>query len=401
MTVRLTAVLLMGGLLLANMGQAADWPRFGGPKGDFMAPDTGINQDWANRPPRVLWQTAMSDDGYAGPAVAGGKVYIIDHRGAQDVVRAIDLTTGQDVWTFVYDDPGDPNYGFARSTPCIDEGLVYTLSRNGLLHALDAANGTRLWSRDLRADFQGQKPQWDYTASPIVDGDRLVVVAGGPEASVVTLNKKTGETIWAGGGTFETGYATPVIATINEVKQYIVFTAKALTGVSAADGALLWQIPWETSYGVNAALPIVDGNYVFATSGYRFGGGVFQISPDGPQQVWFSKAMQAHFSSPIYYKGFIWGTTDPGDLICLAPRDGTVLWRQGGFEKGGIVIVDDVIIALSGASGEIIMAAASTEGYQELGRLQGLGGQSWTAPIVADGKLIIRNKSALACLDLM
>lgn len=401
MTVRLTAVLLLAGLLVGDVALAADWPRFGGVKGDFIAPDTGINKDWATRAPQVLWQAELTDDGYAGPAVADGKVYIIDHRGAQDVVRAIDLATGQDVWSFAYDDPGNPNYGFARSTPCIDDGVVYTLSRKNLLHALNAADGALMWSRDVHTDFQGEKPEWDYSASPIVDGDRLVVVAGGPNASVVTLDKKTGQTIWAGGGTFETGYATPVIATINEVKQYLVFTAKALTGVSAAAGALLWQIPWPTEYGVNAALPIVDGNYVFATSGYRYGGGVSQILPGGPQQVWFSKAMQAHFSSPVYYKGYIWGTTDPGDLICLAPSDGSVLWRQRGFEKGGIVIVDDAIIALNGATGEIIMAATSTAGYQELGRLQGLGGQSWTAPIVAGGKLIIRNKSALACLDLM
>ncbi len=401
MRLRFVPSLLLTALLGFSLAYAADWPRFLGPDGLGIAPDTGINKNWAQRPPKVLWQTPMGDDGYAGPCAAGGKVFIIDRQGQEDVVRALDLATGQDVWAFRYPDPGGADNGYARATPCFDDGRLYTLGRAGQLLCLNAADGRLLWAKSLTRDFGGQAPTWKYAMSPIIDGDRVVVVPGGPNATVAVLDKLTGNPIWAGGGSFPAGYATPVVATIDDVKQYVVFAGNALIGVEADNGRLLWQLPWATQYGVNAAVPIVDGNFVFATSGYGFGCGVVEVQPNGAQAVWGAKTMQAHFSSPIYYKQHIFGTTDPGDLVCLEGQEGKAVWRQGGFEKGGIVIVDDTIIALGGGDGTLVMAAAATDAYHELGRIRPLGGRSWTAPIVADGKLIIRNRAALACLDLM
>jgi outer membrane protein assembly factor BamB len=412
MTGRLMLVLLVAGVLTATAALAADWPHFAGPTSNHLAPDTGLNKDWAQKAPPVLWKVALSDEGYAGPSVAEGKVFIIDHQGGEDVVRALDLEKGQDVWSFRYADPGGSNYGFARATPTFDDGLLYVLGRRGQLLALNAADGKEVWSRNLVKDFGGKPPQWNYAASPAVDGDRLIVLPGGNNSMVAVLNKKTGETIWSGGGTGDVGYATPVIATINDVKQYLVHTTTALTGVAAEDGKLLWQIPWKTEYGVNACMPLVEGNYVFLTSGYDMGCGVYEITANGPQQVWLKKgtaAISSQFNSPIYYQGSVYSISDPGKLVCLAPRDGSVAWQQEGFEKGGLVIVDGVIIALNGANGDLIVCSASPDGYKELGRLPTLlGGQSWVAPIVSDGRLIIRNTGAgsddhptvLACLDL-
>ncbi|MBM3501632.1 MAG: hypothetical protein FJX74_23510 [Armatimonadetes bacterium] len=343
----------------------------------------------------------MNDDGYAGPSAATGKVFIIDHQGQEDVVRALDFASGKDLWAFRYPDPGGANYGYARATPCFDDGRLYTLGRAGQLVCLNAADGRLLWAKSLQRDFGGQLPTWQYAMSPIIDGDRVVVVPGGRNGTVAVLDKLTGNAIWTGGGSFPAGYAAPVVATINDVKQYVVFAGTALIGVRADNGQLLWQVPWATQHGVNAALPIIDGNFVFASSGYGFGCGVIEVLANGAQAVWGGKSMQAHFSSPVYYKQHIFGTTDPGDLVCLEGQEGRALWRQPGFEKGGIVIVDDAIIALGGGDGTLVMAAAATDAYRELGRLRPLGGQSWTAPIVADGKLLIRNKATLACLDLM
>jgi len=382
------------------MTGGADWPRFRGRNGDGISTETGINKDWTSRPPQALWQTSLSDDGFAGPCVADGKVFIIDHQGQEDVVRAIDLAGGQDVWSFRYADPGGANYGYAHSTPCYDEGRVFTVGRTGQLNAINAADGTSLWSKDFRNDFGGSPPGWNYAASPVVDGDRLVVLPGGPDANVAVLNKATGETIWKGGGTFAAGHATPTIATIDGVKQYIVFAGKALTGVKADNGQLLWQVPWENACSVNAAMPLVIDDRVFATSNYNFGCGLFHVGRSSAQKVWFNMEMHSHFSSPVLYKGHIFGTTDPGDLVCLAPGSGKAVWRQSGFEKGGLVLVDDVIIAFNGGNGDLVMVAASPDSYQELGRFQPLGGQSWTAPVVAQGRLLVRNKQTLACLDL-
>lgn len=393
---------LLSLILVSSMVLAGDWPQFGGPTANFIAPDTGINKDWKTKPPKELWRINLTDDGYAGPAVAAGKMFIIDHEGAQDVVRAVDIATGKDAWTFKYDDATKSNYGFARSTPAFDNGKIYTFSRTGNLHCLDAAKGTSLWSRNVRADFRGKAGGWDYAASPVIDGEKLIVCPGGDGASVVALDKNTGKDIWKGGGNDKAGYATPVIATLGGKKQYIIFAGSSVYGADAASGAQLWQFPWKTGYDVNAAMPIVMGNNVFITSNYDHGCALVSVGAGGASQAYTTKDMQSHFSTPVLFNGRIYGTASnkSEELVCIDPQSGKALWRQPGFEKGGVVAADGVIIALGGKTGDCVMAALKPDAYQELGRIKPLGGQSWTAPILADKKLYVRNKQALVCLDL-
>ena len=378
----------------------SDWPRFQGPTGNSLAPSQNLKASWSTAPPQKLWQTAMSDNGYAGPAEANGKVYILDHKGAQDIVRCIDLGTGQDAWSTPYDEPGGDNYGFSRATPYISGGKVYTCSRSGLVNCLDANSGTKVWSKSLKADFGGSPPQWNYAASPIVDGDRLIVVPGGPKGLVAALNKDTGATIWQGGGTDAASYATPVPATIGGTKQYVVFNCKALAGVNADNGKLLWRVGWETGCDVNSATPLVDGSRIFITSGYGHGCAGVTVNGSSASIAWQNKAIQAHFSSSALYGGRVYGIGDPGNLVCLNPSDGKVLWQQGGFEKGGLIVVDGMLLAFQGGDGALVQVKADAGSYQEIGRFTPLGGQSWTAPIVAQGRLIVRNKTTLACFQL-
>lgn len=398
----LNLALLMLCLSLSVVAFAADWPQFRGPQANGIAPDQGINKNWAQRPPEKLWQVALSDRGYAGPAVAGGKVYIIDHEGDQDVVRALDLTTGQEVWHFGYADTAaeaNDDSGFARATPLISKGKVYTLSRLGLVHCLNAQTGAKLWARNIQTDFGGQRPNWDYSMSPIIDGNKLILCPGGNNAAVVALDKDTGETIWAGGGSDVPGYATPVVAEILGVKQYVVLTGVSLIGVAPDSGQLLWRFPWETNQ-INVATPVVEENQIFISSDYGFGCAMVEITSQGPQALWENKELEAHFSSPVAYNGYIYGVGNPGFLMCLDPATGAALWKQPGFEKGGLCAVEGVLLVMTGNRGELVMVNATPAGYEELGRITPLGGWSWTAPIIADGKLLVRNKAALACLEL-
>ena len=397
-----SALLLVSVVSLCSIAIAEDWPRFLGPNANGISSETGINKDWAAKPPATLWTFKLSDNGFAGPSVADGKVFIIDRQGDNDVVRALNLADGKQLWEAAYPDPGKPDQGsFARSTPTWDNGKLYTLSRGGLLNCFDAKDGRKIWSRDFQADFKGQRPQWHWSMSPVVDGPNLVVVPGGPDAAVALLNKENGQTVWQGGGTSVPGYATPAIMTIAGKKQYVVFMAKSLIGVDPENGKLLWSFPWETPYNVNAATPVLVGeNRIFITSNYGRGGAVVKIDAEKAEKVWENKEIQSHFSTPVLVDGRLYGTTDPGDLVCLDPTEGKTLWRQGGFQKGGIVVVDGTIIAMNGAQGDVVMVELRPDTYKELGRIKPLGGQSWTAPIVADGKLIIRNRATLACLDL-
>ena len=380
--------------------RAADWPNFRGLNHDGMAPDTGINKEWAAKAPELLWKAAMGDGGYAGPAAANGMVFIVDHSGTADVVRAIDLRTGSNAWTYSYADNANANYGFARATPAVDQGRVYTMSRLGVLNCLDAKSGAPVWSRNIVTELQGSLPQWQMAVSPFIDGEKLVVCPGGPDASVAALDKATGKTVWKGGGSDKPGYSTPVAATIGGRKQYVVFNGAALVGVDAADGKLLWRLPWKTDYDVNAATPVVAGDTVFITSGYGHGCALVKASAGDASIQWQNKALRAHFNSPILNGGFVYGIGDEGVLVCIELKSGDTVWMQSGFEKGGVACVDGAIVAVDGKDGDVVLAEMNPAKYVELGRFKPLGGQSWTAPVVADGKLLIRNKSALACYRL-
>lgn len=396
--IRLLAIIAC--LTMAAGVFAADWPIWLGPDQDGIAPDTGINKDWNDNPPEKLWQVQMHDGGYSGPSVADGKLFIIDHEGAQDVVRAIDVDSGEDVWEFRYNDLAKANYGFSRSTPVYDDGRLYTISFQGNVGCINAETGELIWGVNMPGKFGGRVPTWGYAMSALIDEDALILVPGGEQACVAALDKMTGEVLWTGGGSDIPGYATPVKAEIMGVEQYVVFTGKSAIGVHAASGRLLWRVPWETKYDVNASTPIVSGNHVFITSDYGRGCAVIAVEEEGANILWETKAMASHFNTSIFMNGHLFGPSNP-NLVCLDPRTGEAAWKQSGFERGGVVGVDGVILALSGNQGFLAMVEATPDGYNELGRFTPLGGQSWTAPIVANGKLFVRNKEALACFDLM
>jgi outer membrane protein assembly factor BamB len=376
----------------------AAWPRFRGANADGVSGEKGINTDWKGKLPTQRWSTVMHDDGYSGPAVADGVLYILDHEGKQDIVRALAMADGAERWRYAYDDAERDNYGFTRSTPAVAGGRVFTIGASGMVSALDAGTGKLVWSRTM-SEFAGKKPQWNYSMSPLVDGDRVIIIPGGPSA-VAALDAATGKTVWQGGGDGVPGYATPVAATLNGTKQYLIFTAFGLLSVDARDGKKLWAFPWKTGCDVNAPTPIPIKDSVFITSGYGHGCALLDVTPGGAKARWQNKEMQSQMATPVYADGFIYGTTDPGDLVCLDAATGKVRWRQKGFEKGGVVAVDGYLIAQDGANGQVNLLKLSPASYQLLGSMAPLDGQSWTAPIVAEGCLIVRNKGTLACLNL-
>jgi len=395
--------LVTAGLIVpaaCSIAAAADWPNFRGPNRDGISPEQDIGKNWDADPPEALWTVSLDDEGYAGPAVAGDLLYIIDHRGSEDVVRAIDTETGADAWSYSYPDTSWENYGYARATPTVDGDRVYVLSRLGLVTCLDAATGGEVWSRNIVEDFEGVSPKYEMSMSPLVDGDHLILTPGGKDAAVVALDKRTGRTVWKGGGSDKPGYATPVAAVIGGQRQYIVFTGVSLIGVASGDGSLLWRFPWETSHDVNAATPIVVGEDVFITSGYNHGSALLRIRGGRPVVLWQNRNLVGHFNSPIYSGGYLYGIGDPGELVCLDLRTGEVQWSERGFEKGGVVGIDGMIIAVDGRKGDVVLVEMTPGEYRERGRIRPLGGQSWTAPIVADGRLYLRNQESLVSLDL-
>jgi outer membrane protein assembly factor BamB len=391
--------------------QGSEWPQFRGPSLNGLSPEKGIRKDWKTRPPVVRWKVDLTDDGYAGPCAAGGLVYIVDHVADKDVVRAFDVETGKERWRYAYEigseqwrytktQPTQSVYGFSRATPTVAKNRVYTLSREGHLNCLDARTGTLIWKRHLKYDLGGVIPVWGYTSPPMVYNGEVIVWPGGEKTAIAALNPADGSVIWQGGEGDIAGYGMPVPATILGKRQFVMTVFSGFVGAEAGTGKVLWRIPWETTDGTNIACPIVIGNTVFVTSSYDMGCALYDITPEGPKEVWRSKVMRAHMNTPVLYNGLLYGTGDPGYLMCLDPKTGEVRWRESGFEKGGVVGVDGVLLAVNGSVGDVVMVRLTPERYEEMGRFTPLGGQSWSPPIVAYGKLFIRNKKALACVDL-
>ena len=393
-------------LFVAAALQAADWPKFRGPAGDGISLETGINKDWGAKAPAVLWEAPLGDKGFSGPAVVEGVVYLHDYADGQDVVRALDLASGKERWRQAYPQPGDENYGFTRATPTVADGKVYTVGRRGQVHCLNAADGTVVWSRDVLTDVKGEPPQWLVSSSAVLDGDRVLVPGGGENANLVALDKATGKTLWTGGGTYKLGYATPVVATLDGRKQILSFNGNALVGLDPETGAVIWEFKWRTQYDVNAPTPIVVGpNKVYIGSGYRTGCALVHVAGAEATQVYKNRDVSPAWSTPILLAGLLYANGEPGYLICQDPKTGEVKWKSKGsaegFEKGGLIAIDGTLIVIEGNTGAVVQVAADPAAYRELGRINPLGSANcWVAPVVADGKLLVRNAAKLVCLDL-
>ncbi len=397
---------IMASVLVNISVWADDWPRFLGSEANSMSSETGINKDWNNNPPKECWRVAMTDEGFSGPAIKDGVVYLHDHLDSNDVIRTLDAKDGREIWRYSYPEEGAENHGFTRATPTVENNRVYTISRTGVVHCLDTAKGELIWRADVMKRHGGEPPEWGAANSALIDGDRLIAIAAGQDSHVVALDITTGQTVWAGGGTDIAGYGTPVVAVLNGTKQYLVFTGKSIIGVAAKDGALLWRYPWETRLDSNASAPIVvDDHSVWIASGYRRGCALLRIEGSDVSEVWSSKKISPHWSSAVFVEGHLYTTTAPGYLVCVEAKTGQEKWRSKGvargFEHGGLIGIDGTLIAIEGNTGNVVQVALTMQDYQELGRISPLdSARCWTAPVVAKKKLYVRSPEELVCLDI-
>jgi len=403
----MTRQLIIGIFVFINaVGWASDWPRFLGPGADSLCTETGINKNWTAKPPKELWRIPLSDEGFSGPAIVGDKVYIHDHEGEQDVVRALNFTNGQEIWRFSYAEKGDEDHGFTRSTPTVENGKLYTVSRTGVAHCLNASDGAQVWRADAMTDHEGKPPTWGAAHSALIHGNHIITLAAGKNAHVVALNKLTGETVWKGGGTEIAGYATPTLLTLQGKPQLLVFAGKSLMSVNPKNGRKNWSHPWETRYDVNAGSPLkIDDNHVWFASGYRSGCALLKLEGNTATEVWKEKKITPHWSSGALIDGHIYVTTPPGYLVCVEALTGEEKWRSKGtargFEHGGLIAIDGTLIVIEGNTGSFVKVSVSTEAYTELGRINPLNSaKSWVAPVVSNKKMLVRSPKELVCLDL-
>jgi len=400
--IKAALLLSLSGMLPVGM-HAQEWPRFGGPSYDFTSTNRLTGEGWSSTPPTCVWRARMTDKGYACPSVADGSVFVIDHAGSNDVVRALALDSGRERWRFSYPDTAVPANGFARAAPTWDEGRLYTLSRLGHLHCLEARTGQLLWQKHYVRDFGGQRPDHSFCAPPSVWGERLYLCPGGTNGCVVALDKRTGATLWRGGPAGVPGHAIPVITRVGDRNALLCFSATALLALNPATGATYWTYPRPTPFGNNIAQPLNLNGDILVSSGDGMGTARLRIKEDIPRPVWESKEYHTLFATPVVVGDllFLSSNTRRQGLTCASLSTGKVHWVNPRFDKYTTLLrAGDRVLALESAKGDLVLIAPDASSYREVARFKPLGKLSWTPPILTGDRLVIRNATELACFRL-
>ncbi len=389
-------------LALPGLVEGGDWPQYRGPNRDGRSAETGLLTEWPESGPRELWRVPLGD-GYSGMAIVGDRLYTMFGSGGREIAAAFDTATGKEIWRFEMGGNLRNREGNGpRATPTVDGNRVFVLGATAKLYALDADTGQQKWGSNLVRDFGGRVPQWGTSTSPLVEGPHLIVdVAGRKGHGVVAFDKETGEVVWHAGN-HRPAYSSPIAVTMAGERQFILFTAEGLRGLSAADGRRLWSAPWTTDWDVNAATPVfVPRSGVFISSGYDSGAALLQVVKEEGAfrvyEVWRNRLMKNHFNSSILVGGFLYGF-DSGTLKCLDALTGEEKWRaRRGFAKGSLLYADGQLFVMGG-NGKLGLVEATPEGYNNRALNTVLDGRTWTMPSLSDGVLYLRNFDEMVAL---
>jgi len=411
---RALAVVFALGLAKAALG--ADWPQWRGPQRNGVSAETGLLQAWPEGGPKLRWKINDVGMGYSTPVVVGDRLYLLANEGVEDeFVQAHSRTDGRRLWRTRLGKVGKPNmqpnfYG-ARSTPTVQGQVLYALSSDGDLACVEIDSGQVRWRRNLQTDFGGRPGDWAYAESPLVDGETLVCSPGGPEASVVALNRHTGELIWkcALPEADTAAYASAIVVEVGGIKQYVQLLQKGLVGIEAKTGRLLWRYAKPVSrYNANIPTPLGAEGCVYVASAGTGAGAVRLVAQEGriqPQELYFDANLPTAIGGVVKVGDCLYGTTAKA-LVCLDFATGTVRWQAPALGAASLCVADGRLY-LHGENGEVALVAPSPEGYQLKGRFsppeqpkrRGSMEKAWAHPVVAHGSLFVRDHNMLWCYD--
>lgn len=402
-------------LLAAGSLRADDWPQWRGPQRNGISRETGLLKEWPQEGPKKLWQVSDIGYGFSTPAVAGNRLFALSNEGMEnEFVLALSTEDGRRLWSTRLGKVGKPDqqpaYPAARSTPTVEGNRLYALSSDGDLACLETATGKLLWKRHLPTDFGGQSGTWAYAESPLIDGDALICTPGGKEATVLALNKRTGATLWKAAlpEADQAGYSSVVIARIGGVKQYVQFIQKGVVGLDPASGKLLWRYT-KTAEGSpgNIQTPVVAEDRVYSGASLT-GGGLARLQATSAgftvEPVYFAKRLPNGIGGVVKLGDYLYGTSGPS-LMCIEFATGTVKWQERGIGAASLCFADGRLY-LHGENGEMALVEPSPDSYREKGRFtppsppDRARTQAWTYPVVANGRLYVRDLGTLCCYDI-
>lgn len=429
-------------LLVSAALHAEDWPQWLGPQRDGVWRETGIVDAFPTGGPKVLWRTKISS-GYTGPAIANGKVYLMDRQVAEksaapgnafsrgiipgtERVLCLDAATGTQIWEHRYDCTYTMSYSTGpRCTPVVSDGKVWTLGAEGNLFCLDAANGKVLWSHDFKTEFDAKTPMWGFSGHPLLDGNRLICLCGGPGSVAVAFEKDTGKELWRSLDAREPGYAPPTMIKTGDTKQLILWHPQSVNSLDPATGKVFWSHPWEIRAGLSVATPCVSGDLLLLSSFYT-SSKCFKLDSTKPEAtvLWEGKSfsekntdtLHSLMSTPYIEDGHIYGVCSYGQLRCLKLDTGERVWETFAATTrdkpvrwaNAFLIKHADCFFLANEQGDLIIAKLTPKGYEEISRANLLKPTTtdprrsvvWSHPAFANQCVFMRNDEEIVCVSL-
>jgi outer membrane protein assembly factor BamB len=411
-------------VVLAAPALADDWPQWRGPNRDAKSAETGLLQSWPEGGPPLAWSSTGLGTGYSSLAVVGKRIYTLGDIEGKQYALGLDRKDGTVLWKTEIGPQWEDQFPGPRSTPTIEGNRVYVLGTEGHLHCLDAASGEKVWTRNLAQEFGGVLMKargtydWKFSESPLVDGNKVIVTPGGADAAIVALNKKTGEEIWRAKipalgerGLDGAGYSSVMVSEAGGVRQYVQLLGRGLVGVDADSGKFLWGYNRVANHVANIPTPIVKGDWVFTSSGYGTGAALLWLkkteSGVDAEEGYFLEAdtMQNHHGGMVLHDKFIYSGTghNKGFPLAVDARTGKVAWgpvRNEGKGSAAVMYADNRLY-MRYQSGLMVLVEATPEAYRETGSFEipKVEQFSWAHPVVADGKLYLREQDNLHVYD--
>jgi outer membrane protein assembly factor BamB len=427
-------------LLLPLALSAEDWPQWLGPQRDGVWRETGIMERFPEGGLKLKWRTPIGS-GYSGPAVAQGRVYVLDRELAPGVgnpdnpftkalvpgnerIVCLEEATGKPLWQHKYDCPYTISYAAGpRTTPTVWDGKVFALGAEGNLHCLDAVTGTVRWHRDFKADYGVRTPEWGFAGHPLVVGDRLICIAGGTNTLAIALDARTGRELWRSLSAKEPGYAPPTLIDQGGRKAVLIWHPESVNALELETGKPIWSFPFPVRFGLTIATPRLYSDRLFLTAFYD-GSRLLKLGSGQPELLWKSTkpsekdttCLHSIMSTPFLEEGHIYGVCSYGQLRCLKLDTGERLWETLAATTpeaetrwgNAFLIKNQDRFFLSNERGELIIAKLSPKGYQELSRTHLIDPTNrdpgrmvvWSHPAFANRHIFARNDRELVCASL-
>ena len=407
-------------VLAVSIASAEDWPTFRGAKRTAIAPDKGLLTQWPEGGPKLVWESAGAGRGYSSLAIADGRIYTLGDAPStaedkDEYLLCFDQIDGKPLWKTKTGSPwtsGPDAWQSSRSTPTVDGDRVYVLTPHGVLFCCETT-GSELWRKDLMKELEGKKADgWGYSESVLIDGDKLICTPGNETNTMVALDKRTGDLLWASSrpGDRGAGHASIVISNVGGTKVYVQTTGSGAMGVRAKDGKLLWTYDIEQTTAV-IPTPIARKDLVFFSAGYGRGGALLkQVPADGEEikveEIYpLNQELSNKHGGVVLIGNYLYGDSDDrGIPFCAELMTGKNIWKsRGSGSNSASMCAADGHLYVRYASGTMTLVKASPKGFEEVGSfsIPGSGDRpSWSHPVIVDGKLYLREGDKLLCYDL-